>query len=300
MKIYSIFLISVGLTSFILSLFHDSDSSYLDASDWTPDQGKPPAEKVMTDGCGFINGAALVMITKRFSYPSRPCAVQGRIAGAKGMWILHPTDHDHMEPPRIWIRESQNKIDLPRPLDKPHRILDLLCASKPNGPTTLSTQSIINLSHNGVPDEVFISLMEQGLREEFRALTDWKKPNAMVDLWNAVERVGHVSGARTQRLARGASRVLGLQGRDWGHEDEPVDPEIDNEPAVYSGRNDYSGNPLSLHETTVELLQSGFHPSESKLVWENLKHIITLAIDASVKKFHIPVPESLEALVVPG
>ncbi|TFK17046.1 hypothetical protein FA15DRAFT_578600, partial [Coprinopsis marcescibilis] len=51
-------------------------------------------------------------ITKQMAYEYLPTAVQGRIDGAKGLWVRHPTDED-LDTPRIWIRASQNKIKNP-------------------------------------------------------------------------------------------------------------------------------------------------------------------------------------------
>jgi hypothetical protein len=62
-------------------------------------EGKPPAEKIMTDGCGYISGAALTTIMRVMKYSSRPTAVQGRIAGAKGMWVLHPDPVHQVQAP---------------------------------------------------------------------------------------------------------------------------------------------------------------------------------------------------------
>jgi RNA-dependent RNA polymerase len=53
----------------------------------------------MTDGCGYISGAALTTIMRVMKYSSRPTAVQGRIAGAKGMWVLHPDPVHQVQAP---------------------------------------------------------------------------------------------------------------------------------------------------------------------------------------------------------
>ena len=98
-------LLSAALKLFIMSC--------ADATGWDRSSGSPPAEQTMTDGCGSINRAALTDIGRRFSLPhGMPTAVQGRVAGAKGMFLLHPYDK-HPEP-RVWIRDSQNKIKLPK------------------------------------------------------------------------------------------------------------------------------------------------------------------------------------------
>lgn len=182
-------------------------------------------------------------MTRKYQYASLPTAVQGRIMNAKGLWVLHPED-DNPEP-RIWVRDSQNKINLPH-LDKAHRIFDLLCASRPSSSISLSRQSIINLWSNGIPNEPLIELLEHGLKEEVQPLMDWHRPNAMVHLWHAINHSGHVSGARSQRLAAGFGRVLGLQANDWGHEDvgmaEANRGQVEEtRDVVQSGRNEYSG-----------------------------------------------------------
>lgn len=200
----------------------------------------------MTDGCGLINHRALVTIVRLFNYDSLPAGVQGRIDGSKGFWILHPTDDSDV--PKIWIRDSQNKIKNSG-FDRAHLIFDLLSPSRPHSSVALSAQSIVNLFSNGIPDSVLIHLMEQGLLDEISPLLEWNKPHAMVFLWDAVNKCGNVSGTRSQRLATSLNRVLGLKGRDWNR-DWNEDPEKEDSEedlkegetpfATFTGRNKYS------------------------------------------------------------
>ena len=74
------------------------------------DTEKAPTEAIYTDGCGLINGAALSAIARQMGYEERPTAVQGRIGGAKGLWVLHPRQQSHTGVPKIWIRPSQRNI----------------------------------------------------------------------------------------------------------------------------------------------------------------------------------------------
>ncbi len=217
---------------------------------------KPPAEKTMTDGCGFINRAGMMEITRRMKYGNRPTAVQGRIGGAKGLWILDP-QHDDDHRPRIWIRDSQNKIKYTNYKDRSRRILELLCVSQPSPSISLSSQSILNLSFNGVPEDILITLLKESIEDEVNPLTDWNKP--MPCLWDAIAKAGHVSNTRAQRYATaGKSRALGLSRREWGPNflknedaipegrggDSDVDMNIDDEASggEYAGRNKLSGS----------------------------------------------------------
>ena len=220
---------------FFASLIH-----FLASSEWPEGRKNPPANMLMTDGCGFLNHAALLRIVKSFRYESLPSGVQGRIDGSKGFWILHP--HDNSDEPKIWIRTSQNKIQN-RSFDRAHLIFDLLCPSRHSAPVTLSQQSIINLFANEVPQETLIRLMEEGLEKVIAPLLEWEGRYAMPLLWDAINKCGGISGSRTQRLATALNRVLGLKGRDWGNEsvEDDVKQESEDLFTTYTGRNPYSG-----------------------------------------------------------
>ncbi|KAG6830093.1 hypothetical protein H0H92_002266 [Tricholoma furcatifolium] len=265
--------------------------------------GKPPAEYIKTDGCGFINELALKRIAQALDLASRPTAVQGRIEGAKGLWILHP--HDHSPVPKIWIRKSQQKINYPRPRHRAHRILDLVRVSCASSSVHLSKQVIMNLSHNGVAAETLTELMREGLVEAVRPLMKWEGPQAMQLLWDEINKLSSVSRSRLTRLTAGLSRALGLEHHSW--RGEVIDLEKDEEiPALeddagagaYTGRGG-GGAPVTLSEVTVELLQAGFHPTECRILREKLRYLVTSTINSIVEKYSIPVPQSLEAFIIP-
>ncbi|KAI0271441.1 RNA dependent RNA polymerase-domain-containing protein [Gloeopeniophorella convolvens] len=255
---------------------------------------KVPAEKILTDGCGFINAAALTLIAQRLGLSSRPTAVQGRIAGSKGLWVLHPEDRLTTEPPRIWIRESQRKIKLAAfDPDSVHTIFDLVAQSNHiTAPSRLSQQLIINLAENGVPTDVLKTLLEDGLRECFAALTQWDGAEAMPLLWNAVNEAGNVSKQRLQRVARGLARAIGLAGR---HGADRLDTELDQENVEEGGQ----GSEKSLHQTVLEMIQAGFNPKKSTYLYWKMNVVVKQAMEFYLKKYHIEVPGTAEAFIVP-
>ncbi|KDQ30690.1 hypothetical protein PLEOSDRAFT_1053861 [Pleurotus ostreatus PC15] len=265
---------------------------------------EPLSHQLMTDGCGFMNRAALLTLRATMGLESPPSLVQGRIAGAKGVWALHPKDT--CSRPRIWIRPSQNKIKLPRPLDRAHRIFNLLRTSRKSMPCSLSTQIILNLSYNGVPHETLVDKLGEGLRMELRPLMDWTQPRAMEHLWHAVMRLGHVGLNRAARVARVESRALGLAGRDRGEveiEAEDVVEDIDDvdEPTkhAYAGRDTWSGLPVEAHETIIEAVQAGFKPNESRFLYEKLHSVFKFAIDDATRNYRLPVMQSTTAIMIP-
>jgi hypothetical protein len=305
----------------LLIIISDATQHTTDASD--VEKGlKAPAEKIMTDGCGFINRAAGIMIRRKLHLACRPTAVQARLKGAKGLFIIYPGDTD--PEPKIWIRKSQDKIRYLKPLDRAHRILDLVTVSTHSAPITLSRQSILNLAHNGIPESTLIDLLIKGLMDEVKPLMDWNSPQAMISLWHAINRMGGVTGSRTQRQVAGRSRAIGLQRREWGHVDVGMgDDDISSpNPAdelvtqAYSGRNEDSGResclsfygfpyilflvPLSMHECAVELVQAGFNPNEFKFLRDKIRYIVNQTITTTIDKYQIPPPLSTKAFVVPG
>ncbi|KAJ7656995.1 RNA dependent RNA polymerase-domain-containing protein [Mycena polygramma] len=272
------------------------DDQYADK--WSKDQ-RPPTEMIMTDGCGFLNRAAALTISARLKYERLPVAYQGRIAGSKGMWILHPSDES--PEPKIWIRDSQKKIQLSRLL-RAHRIFDLLAVSTSSSSSHLSAQSIIILANNGVPASVFCALQEQGLRDVITPLMDWKRPNATAYLWNAINDVSNVTRSRLQRLAAGASRALGFERRryeDADKGDDIDDLDLDLREPAHTGRNSYNGEPLIVPEAAMGLLQAGFDPLETPYLSFKLHNFIKSAMDSYLARYRIPLGTSLEAYIIP-
>ncbi|KAF6745697.1 RNA dependent RNA polymerase-domain-containing protein [Ephemerocybe angulata] len=266
---------ALGLSNVVL--FEKENIIFIDdiySEDWP--KGKPgaPAEKtLMADGCGFINLAALTIITRRMGYESAPTALQGRFDGSKVLWVRHPTDTSSI--PRIWIRASQNKIKNPT-LDRAHRIFELVGPSRASSNIALSTQSILNMHFNGVPSETIIKLFNHGLRGRC------KLGEGCEDSW------------------WGESGVGANGGGVWRAEEvEEVEEEEEEEPLTYTGRNPYSGTPLSIHELVLELIQAGFRPEESYTMQFKLKMIIETLVKTAVEKYRIPLLDSIAAWIIP-
>lgn len=270
-----------------------------DVSGYDPSQGKSSAEQIITDGCGFMNRAAFIQIAKIINFERPPAVVQGRIAGAKGIWILHPDFQNDMgETPKIWIRDSQNKINLPK-TSRAHLIFELVSPDHLTYPARLSKQVIVNLHHNGVPEEVFRTMMSDGIKEDFENLTAWDGPNAMKSLLYTVARVGNLVGTRLQREFANMGRAFG-HGREMEAERvlEPLGPDEDEAPPP--GRSRFSNEPGALGEKIFEMIAAGFHPAESPILNQDLRQFIKNAMEGSIFNFRIPNPQSCEAFIIPG
>jgi RNA-dependent RNA polymerase len=254
---------------------------------------KTPSEKILTDGCGFINGAALTLIARRLCLSSRPTAVQGRVAGSKGLWVLNPEDRSPTEPPRIWIRESQRKIKLSALReDSAHVIFDLIeTSSHITVRSRLNYQLVVNLAENGVDTHIFEGLLREGLTNVFGSLTQWDGAGAMQLLWNTVNNMGRVTRTRLQKTTRSLARAMGLVARFEVDRDEDVSEDGDEDPDSVD---------KSLHQKVLELIQAGFNPKSFPPLYENMRYVLTQALSRYLNKYHLEVPQSAEAFIIPG
>lgn len=157
------------------------DRSYYDYSigPWPTDY---PKNAVMNDGCSLISVGAALLIWQKVrkvtnSNETMPSAFQGRIGGAKGVWMisaepLSATSYDR----EIWIHiseESQSKF-------KPHRedednnlksdplrlTFEYVNHSRSPVPSELHISFVPILVDRGVPSHVIADLMVEQLDDE--------------------------------------------------------------------------------------------------------------------------------------
>jgi len=150
---------------------------------------KVPTDQLMTDGCGFINHAALLLIVKKNGYECLPDGIQGRIGSGKGFFILYITDDANV--PKIWTRDSQEDqeqvVRSSQPSIGPHRRFT------PSASSALTQQSIINLHADSIP------------------AVKCQTGTSPALCGAAISKAGEVPGARTHRVAYSLNRVLGLK-----------------------------------------------------------------------------------------
>lgn len=233
----------------------------------------------MTDGCGLINKSALVKVAQMLGQSTFRIAIQGRIAGAKGLWLLHPdpVHHDLGAPARIWIRESQIKVDLPSDWDRSQLVFDVVRANRLSAPASVNYQTIMNMSHNGVKDGCWERLMAAALNKHICPLTIWEGPFALPNLAKAVENAGGLMGTRLVRAAGSDARLYGYAKDEREESDSDADNTDGN---ALVTRDPRSGYPASLYELTRELLQAGFSPLETPLLRDKLYYILTTVVNS--------------------
>ncbi|KIK68052.1 hypothetical protein GYMLUDRAFT_216523 [Collybiopsis luxurians FD-317 M1] len=254
----------------------------------------------MTDGAGLVNKAALRLLYRKFDWAEWPTAFQCRIAGAKGMLLQHPDD-DHLEP-RVWIRNSMNKIKyLNLNSDRALCVVDVLRASHPRFTCKLSSETIIILAENGVPKKVFFSLLDKTLDSLVTSLTTWETRHDMEELWLTLSRLGGVFSARSARQKSGMARVQGYSELDAHDDDDDdgLDDGGDEERSTAWWDDEVSGQPSSLEETVMGLIDGSFKPQECPVMRDKLKKILISQITNHVANFRIEVPMSFTAFILP-
>lgn len=217
--------------------------------------------------------------------------------------LLHPTFNEHAY--KIWVRPSQTKIQYPSldVADPALYTLDLLRSSHMTSPAKVSTEILINLAENGVPVPTLSGMMKTYVEERLARLLEWDEtPEALRVLWDNVAREGSVFSARLSRSHSSHARALGYRFED---PDEEVEDELDGIEGVLEQSQAWwddpiSGQPSSLEETVLHLLDSGFSPSHSPILQVKLAEVARKALKSCIAKYKVEIKQSCTAFIVPG
>ncbi|KAH7389891.1 RNA dependent RNA polymerase-domain-containing protein [Pyrenochaeta sp. MPI-SDFR-AT-0127] len=206
-------------------------------------------KKEMNDGCARISVAAALKIWELYqratgSDEPLPSAFQGRIGGAKGMWMINSEPHTRDQADRnIWIEVTDSQLKFVRTKDdedenlyNPHRLtFNYVKHSFVNGSTTLHIDFIPILVDRGVQRDVIANFMITRLDEDRKKLLGMISDP--IKLHNWVTKQGSVTPA---------SGILTWQ----------------------------AALPLSLPEKAKLLLRTGFVPDQSPYLARTLKCFI--------------------------
>ncbi|KAI9283386.1 RNA dependent RNA polymerase-domain-containing protein [Sporodiniella umbellata] len=270
----------------------------------------------MTDGCGIISCTAMKEIIGYQETDKLPCAIQGRIGGAKGIWIIAP-DLDFECGKYIKIRKSQDKFrtGLVQPgmrLDPCHYTLDLVKNSICIYPSNLNVQFIQVLSAGGVPADVFIEILKEYLHRLATIVTENQSVKILRD-W--LVKTGHVMGRRWEsedQVEKGLYKDLGVEDdmetflsqmeSESGEEESKSDVVSNSEDILssktYDQLNKYSGYPGSGFEAVIRMLDSGFDISNA-FIATRITNIFRQLVRAVNMKYKIEVEQSCTVTCIP-
>ena len=134
----------------------------------------------MNDGCALISPSLAIEIRRQLGLESTPSAFQGRISGAKGLWIVDYNNAQHTDEYWIEITPSQLKI-LPHPAQRDtwdeYRQFEVSDYSRPSKPSPLNLQFLTVLADRGVPPKVLEKCLLQHVERYYyddlcEAMTD--------------------------------------------------------------------------------------------------------------------------------
>ncbi|PGH07291.1 hypothetical protein GX51_01835 [Blastomyces parvus] len=127
------------------------------------------SEPVMNDGCSLMSRSLGMEIARTLGLEGVPAVFQGRISGAKGVWMVDRDDSRFRAGDRrfgLQITESQLKIHPApphdtRPVDDTQLTFEVVQWSRPLSPAALNLQLLNILQHGGIHNDHIKSLIKQ-------------------------------------------------------------------------------------------------------------------------------------------
>ena len=134
--------------------------------------------------------------------------------------------------PVVWVRPSQVKIKYPEslPPDPAALIIDVFPPTRMKSPARLTSEVLINLSENGVPHEIFLKLLREGLDDHIAGLIEWDGVEASLNLWCILSRKMKASMTRRGRQVPLEAR---LRGYDRSEIDAVEDDDDDDDDEAF-------------------------------------------------------------------
>ncbi|KAI2083494.1 hypothetical protein LOZ36_005572 [Ophidiomyces ophidiicola] len=220
-------------------------------------------EPVMNDGCALMSPRLAILIKEMLGLQDEnPSCFQGRIAGAKGIWMVDSPASTLHSNDDIWIQisDSQRKI-FPHPAgsnvyDDHQRTFEVVSWSRPLRPVNLNVQLLMVLQHGGVHRDRLRELIR-------REVDDW---------YNEFKRI----------------LPSGVASRAWVQRQGPSDKRKTRRVEDF---------PTESSEQAILLLDSGFQPFKLPFLMELLtmflKDYCTLLDSLKIK-----IPESTYAYCI--
>lgn len=222
---------------------------------------------VMNDGCALMSYPLAKAIWAKYGGEGEPpSAVQGRIAGAKGVWIVdyHDKYKDAREE-KYWIEVSDSQLKIkPHPrdwhaADVEQRTFEVLKYAGECRKGHLNLQLVTILEDRGIPR----SVLQQALESDIRMFSDSLKN----DMKNPVSL------------------------RSWLHKH--------GQTSLSEGERRLGSFPIGHKEQTGLLLESGFSPQDCEIVVQNMHKILSDYLSNYLEKMWIQVPHSTVVFCVP-
>ncbi|KAI5839622.1 RNA dependent RNA polymerase-domain-containing protein [Morchella snyderi] len=225
---------------------------------------RSPIGEVMDDGCSVISPALMKMVRRELDSDLTPTAIQARIGGAKGVWMLDPDGDWNSEDLYIKITtDSQLKYEgHENDNDWARLTLDVLTSSHDPKPAKINTQLIPILADRGVPFSVMQELLEEHLEGHLNELFQIIDEPVQLRKW-----LYDHGGLARERISSKTVATCGAL-------------------------------PKNTHEIAILLLESGFLVRECQYLYTQVSLYIDQHCTNLKSKLHIRIPHSTRLLCV--
>ncbi|RPB08414.1 RdRP-domain-containing protein [Morchella conica CCBAS932] len=227
---------------------------------------RSPIGEVMDDGCSIISPALMKMVRRELDSESTPTAVQARIGGAKGVWMVDPDGDWNSEELYINVKtDSQLKYEgHENDNDWARLTLDVLASSHDPKPANINVQLIPILADRGVPFSVMKELLEEHLEGHLNELFQTIDEPVQLRKW-----LYDHGGLARERISSKTTCM-------------PTCGALPN----------------NTHEIAILLLESGFSVRECQYLYTQVSSYIDQHCTNLKKRLHIRIPHSTRLLCV--
>ncbi|KAI6830724.1 hypothetical protein KC332_g14599 [Hortaea werneckii] len=185
------------------------DDTFNDPSKAFDQQFNADKPMEMNDGCSPISVGAMKVIQRMKTWTHLPCVVQGRIAGAKGIWYLIPGED-------VFIHISESQVKVKHTLadiqaDPELRTLNVITCSGPAKHSILHHLFLPTLRDRGVSEKAIIDLVRKQVKLDGETFL-----NAINDVLALVRYVFYAKGilGSRARLNGVVPHIVGLPTAD--------------------------------------------------------------------------------------
>lgn len=230
-----------------------------------------PGRPVMNDGCALMSRALALRVCDSLGITgSTPSSFQGRIAGAKGLWMVDKhASHVAAGPDDIWIQISDSQLKIgPHPRDWPPDSVDdekltfeVVRWSKPLHPVALNIQLLAILEHGGPVRNYIGEITRAGIQALYRDFEDVFQADCPLRCRALVQKLrpAAADASDTRRLDQWASNN---------------------------------------NECIIRLTEAGFRPRSFYPLHMRLRKCLLEVLDRYVDDLHIQVPLSTYAFCI--
>ncbi|RAO68792.1 uncharacterized protein BHQ10_004804 [Talaromyces amestolkiae] len=227
-----------------------------------------PGKPVMNDGCALMSRPLARKICEELGIDGiTPSTFQGRIAGAKGLWMV---DRDRDDDERIWIQISDSQLKIkPHPCDFSGQVdtekitFEVASWSKPLRSSELNTQLLEVLNNRGQVRARVADIARESISDVYKEFESVMESNSIPLARALIQRIRPTTdeGSRTniRRIDQWLSQTI---------------------------------------ESVIRFLEAGFSPRDFPPLRKRMTRCLIDTLNRYVNELHIPIPLSTYAYCI--